>query len=68
MHAHLKRTCWAAAQLPGEHLTDVIEATYTNLRATANPNHLVATSYIAIPTDTTLDEAEAAKILAAVGA
>ncbi|MDF0733580.1 hypothetical protein P0Y43_23080 [Pseudomonas entomophila] len=51
-----------------EHLTDVIEATYTDLRATANPNHLVAAGWIAIPTDTTLDEAEAAKIFAAVGA
>lgn len=51
-----------------EHLTDVIEATYTDLRATANPNHLVAAGWIAIPTDTTLDEAEAAKIFATVGA
>lgn len=51
-----------------EHLTDVIEATYTDLRATANPNHLVASCWIAIPTDTTLDEAEAAKIFAAFGA
>ncbi|MBI6883677.1 hypothetical protein [Pseudomonas putida] len=51
-----------------EHLTDVIEATYSDLRATANPNHLVAAGWIAIPTDTTLDEAVAAKIFAAVGA
>ncbi|KAF1003313.1 MAG: hypothetical protein GAK36_00281 [Pseudomonas sp.] len=51
-----------------DHLTDVIEATYTELRATANPNHLVASGWIAIPFDTTLDEAEAAKIFAAVGA
>ncbi|AIR90554.1 hypothetical protein [Pseudomonas cremoricolorata] len=51
-----------------EHLTDVIEATYTDLRSTANPNHLVASGWIAIPTDTTLDEAEAAKIFAMVGA
>lgn len=51
-----------------EHLTDVIQATYTDLRATANPNHLVAAGWIAIPTDTTLDEAEAAKIFANVGA
>ncbi|MBI6895686.1 hypothetical protein JET64_02575 [Pseudomonas putida] len=40
----------------------------TDMRATANPNHLVASGWIAIPTDTTLDEAEAAKIFAAVGA
>jgi hypothetical protein len=51
-----------------EHLTDVIETTYMDLRAAANPNHLVAAGWIAIPTDTTLDEAEAAKIFAAVGA
>lgn len=51
-----------------EHLTDVIEATYTDLRATANPTHLVASGWIAIPTDTMVDEAEAAKIFAAVGA
>ncbi|WP_236166365.1 hypothetical protein [Pseudomonas juntendi] len=51
-----------------EHLSDVIETTYTDLLATANPNHLVAAGWIAIPIDTTLDEAEAAKIFAAVGA
>lgn len=51
-----------------EHLTDVIESTYMDLRATTNPNHLVAAGWIAIPTDTTLDEAEAAKVFAAVGA
>jgi len=39
-----------------------------DLRATANPNHLVAAGWIAIPTDTTLDEAEAAKVFSAVGA
>ena len=51
-----------------DHLTNVIEITYADLRATVNPNHLVAAGWIAIPTDTTLDEAEAAKIFAAVGA
>lgn len=51
-----------------EHLTDVIETSYMDLRATANPNHLVAAGWIAIPTETTLDEAEAAKVFAAVGA
>ncbi|HDS1682133.1 TPA: hypothetical protein QEM39_003709 [Pseudomonas putida] len=40
----------------------------TDLRATANSNHLVTAGWIAIPTDTTLDETEAAKIFAAVGA
>ncbi|WP_256583293.1 hypothetical protein [Pseudomonas sp. SWI44] len=43
------------------------EATNIDLRATANPNHLVAAGWIAIPTDTTLDEADAAKISADVG-
>ncbi len=51
-----------------EQLTDVNEATYTELWATAHPIHLVASGWIAIPTDKTLDEAEAAKIFAAVGA
>lgn len=51
-----------------DHLTDVIETTYMDLRATANPNHLVAAGWIAIPTDTALDESEAAKVFAAVGA
>lgn len=50
-----------------EHLTDVIEMTYLGLRATANSNHLVASGWIAIPSDTTLDEAEAAKIFASLG-
>lgn len=58
----------AAGNYRAEHLTDVIEATYTDLRATANPNHLVAAGWIAIPTDTTLEEIEAANIFNAVGA
>ncbi|MFJ2982226.1 MULTISPECIES: hypothetical protein [unclassified Pseudomonas] len=49
------------------HLTDVIESTYSDLRAQANKNHLVASGWIAIPADTTLDEAQAAKVFAAVG-
>jgi hypothetical protein len=51
-----------------DHLTDVIEATYTELRATANPFHLVASGWIAIPTETSFDEAKAASIFTAVGA
>ncbi|WP_449432315.1 hypothetical protein [Pseudomonas putida] len=51
-----------------EHITDVIEKTYLDLRAQANPNHMVAAGWIAIPTNTTLDEAQAAKVFAAVGA
>lgn len=50
------------------HLTDVIEATYTELRTQANPNHLVASGWIAIPTDTTLEEHQAAEVFAAAGA
>lgn len=49
------------------HLTDVIEATYTDLRARANANQLVAAGWIAIPADITLAEAQAAKLFAAVG-
>ncbi|WP_416171843.1 hypothetical protein [Pseudomonas putida] len=66
-HRLLTDNC-TAGQSWSEHLTDVIEATYSDLRATANPSHLVPSGWIAIPTDTTLDEAEAAKIFAAVGA
>ncbi|MFK0309699.1 hypothetical protein ACIQUF_00500 [Pseudomonas sp. NPDC090233] len=51
-----------------EHITDVIETTYRDLRAQANPGHLIASGWIAIPTDTTLDEVQAAKVFAAVGA
>jgi len=50
------------------HLTDVIEAAYTDLCGEANPNHRVASGWIAIPADITLDEAQAAKVFAAVGA
>jgi len=50
------------------HLTAVIEATYTDLRAQCNPNHVVASGWIAIPTDMTLDEPQAAKVFTAVGA
>lgn len=50
------------------HLTDVIEAAYRELCAQANPNHLVASGWIAIPTETTLDEPQAAKVFAAAGA
>ncbi len=32
------------------HLTDVNEATYLDLRSQANPNHLVAPGWSAIPT------------------
>ena len=50
------------------HLTDVIEATYTDLRAQCNPQHVVASGWIAIPADLTLEEAQAAAVFEAVGA
>lgn len=51
-----------------EHLTDVIEATYKALLAECNPNHVVASGWIAIPAEVSLDEAQAARIFDAVGA
>ncbi|MEE1922652.1 hypothetical protein V0R50_10390 [Pseudomonas sp. 148P] len=50
------------------HLTDVIEASYTDLFRKANPNHRIASGWIAIPTNTTLDEPQAAKVFVAAGA
>lgn len=50
------------------HLTDVIEATYTDLRAQCNPQHVMASGWIAIPADLTLEEAQAAAVFEAVGA
>ena len=50
------------------HLNDVIEATYLGLRNQANPNQIVASGWIAIPADITLDEAQAARVFATVGA
>ncbi|WP_372340354.1 hypothetical protein [Pseudomonas putida] len=61
MSATTSRSVAPQGNYRAEHLTDVIEATYTDLRATANPNHLVAAGWTAIPTDTTLDDAEAAQ-------
>lgn len=50
------------------HITDVIEATYRDLRSQCNPNHVRASGWIAIPTDTSLDEAQAARVFATAGA
>ncbi|MDZ5602558.1 hypothetical protein SJI00_07210 [Pseudomonas sp. RP23018S] len=50
------------------HITDVIETTYADLRGQANPNHLVASGWIAIPTEMTMDEAQAARLFTTVGA
>lgn len=51
-----------------EHLTDVIEATYKDLLGECNPNHRLASGWIAIPNTVSLDEAQAAKVFAAAGA
>lgn len=50
------------------HLTDVIEEHYKALLATCNPNHLVASAWLAVPDDVTLDEAQAAAVFSACGA
>ena len=51
-----------------EHLTDAIETTYKTLLAECNPNHVVASGWIAIPAEVSLDEAQAARVFDAVGA
>lgn len=51
-----------------EHITEVIEASYLDLRSRCNPNHIRAAGWIAIPSDMSLDEDQAGKIFAAVGA
>ncbi|MFK0090681.1 hypothetical protein ACIQUS_25745 [Pseudomonas sp. NPDC090755] len=50
------------------HLTDAIEATYTELRAQCNQIHVVASGWIAIPADLTLEETQAGAVFEAVGA
>ena len=54
-------------QYLAEHLTDVIESTYKDLIAECNPNHVVASGWIAIPTDVSLTEQQAASVFNAVG-
>lgn len=51
-----------------DHLADVIEHCYKELRASANPTQIVASGWIAIPESVSLDEAHAALIFEAVGA
>ncbi|UVM01983.1 hypothetical protein LOY41_12045 [Pseudomonas atacamensis] len=51
-----------------ERLTDAIEHHYLELRGTCNPNHMVASGWIAIPAKVSLGEAEAAKLFLAAGA
>ena len=50
-----------------EHLTDAIEATYKDLIADCNPNHVVASGWIAIPAAVSLEEEQAARVFDAVG-
>jgi len=49
-------------------LTEVIEHYYTELRESCNQAHLVAYGWIAVPSATSLDEAQAAKLFATAGA
>jgi len=51
-----------------EHLTDVIETCYCDMRDGCNPQHLVASGWIAIPNPVSLTEAQADRILDLVGA
>ena len=50
------------------HLTDVIETCYRSLLETCNPLQLVASGWIAVPDEVSLDEEHAAKIFEACGA
>ena len=49
------------------HLEDVIEDTYKALVAESNPNHRVASGWIAIPAEISLTEEQAAQVFDAVG-
>ena len=51
-----------------DHLEDVIEHCYTELRKSANQNQMVASGWIAIPESISLQEDHAARIFEAVGA
>ncbi|KDD65348.1 hypothetical protein V466_29245 [Pseudomonas mandelii PD30] len=51
-----------------ERLTDAIEHYYLELRNSCNQNHLVASGWIAVPTEVSLEEAQAAKLFYAAGA
>ncbi|MCD5970731.1 hypothetical protein [Pseudomonas quasicaspiana] len=51
-----------------ERLTDAIEHYYLELRGSCNQNHLVASGWIAIPAEISLDEAQAASLFYAAGA
>jgi hypothetical protein len=49
-------------------ITEAIEHHYTELRDSCNAKHLVAYGWIAIPSEVSLDEEQAAKIFTAAGA
>lgn len=51
-----------------DHLEEVIEHCYREIRDSANPQHMVASGWIAIPDVVSLDEAQAYRIFVAVGA
>lgn len=51
-----------------DHLEDVIEHCYKNLRDEANPTQVVASGWIAVPDQISLAEDHAARIFEAVGA
>lgn len=51
-----------------DRLVDTIEHYYLELRGSCNQNHLVASGWIAIPAEVSLDEAQAAKLFYAAGA
>jgi hypothetical protein len=51
-----------------DHLEEVIEHCYQEIRDSASPKHLVASGWIAIPDAVSLDEAQAYRIFEAVGA
>lgn len=49
------------------HLENVIEETYKELVAESNPNHRLASGWIAIPAEVSLTEEQAARVFDAVG-
>ena len=51
-----------------ERLTDAIEHYYLELRNSCNQTHLLASGWIAIPAEASLEEAQAAKLFYAAGA
>lgn len=51
-----------------DHLEDVIEHCYREVCASANPKHMIASGWIAIPDIVSLDDSQAFSIFQAVGA